>query len=295
MKDRILMKKILITGGSGLVGGTVVNHARGKWDVFTTFHQQSFSLCGVHVLSLNLAEPDEIRRIVKAISPDVIIHCAALSDLDECEKNHDLCFRVNTGATEIIAKLSLEINCRLVYISTDMVFDGKRGHYGESDKTGPINFYGKSKLEGEERIKAFCQDYVIARSALVYGRPVMKGNSFSEKILNRIQNGEKIALFEDQFRTPIWVENLSQALLELAEIQFFGTIHLGGKAKVDRYTFGLKLAELKNLSRSLIVPARMKDVQTIAPRPLDVSFDTSKAQHLLKTRLLGYREGLRHI
>ncbi|MCJ7813419.1 SDR family oxidoreductase [bacterium] len=289
------MKKILITGGSGLVGGTAVNHARGKWDVYTTTHQHPFSLPGVHVLSLNLTEPDEIRRIIKAISPDVVIHCAALSDLDDCEKKPDLCFRINARATEIIAKLCSEISCRLIYISTDMVFDGRRGRYCESDKTRPINLYGKAKLEGEESVKAFCQNHVIARSALDYGRPVMKGNSFSEKILNRIQNGETVTLFKDQFRTPIWVENLSRALLELAELTFIGTIHLGGRDRVDRYTFGLKLAELKNLSKTLIVPARMKDVQTGAPRPLDVSFDTSKAQHLLKTELLGYREGLRHI
>ncbi len=286
------MKKLLITGGSGLVGGHLIQLAGGKWAVSATFCQHPFLSSGVNRVSLDLTEPDNIRRVVEAVSPDVIIHCGALSDLDVCEKEPALCFRINAEATGILAELSSIMGCRLIYTSTDMVFDGQKGLYSESDGVHPINIYGRAKQDGEERIKDSCQHHVIARVALVYGSPVIRGNSFSEKILTRIQNGKTTALFQNQFRSPIWVTNLAQALLELAELPFTGTLHLGGKDRVDRYTFGLKLAELKHIPTSLIVPSRMQDVETTAPRPLDVSFNISKAQHLLKTRLLGYREGL---
>ncbi|MBN2029564.1 SDR family oxidoreductase [bacterium] len=289
------MKKILITGGSGLVGGHLVQLARAKWDVFATFYRHPFSFSGVHAVSMDLTRPDDVHRVVEKITPDVIIHCGALSDLDLCEKEPELCYRINAEATGILAELSSDMDCRLIYTSTDMVFDGQKGFYSESDKTRPINLYGKAKQDGEERIKDSCPQYVIARVALVYGRPVIRGNSFSEKILNRIQNGKTVFLFEDQYRSPILVANLAQALLELVELPFVGTLHLGGKDRVDRYTFGLKLAELKQIPTSLIVPSRMQDVETAAPRPLDVSFDISKTQHLLKTKLLGYHEGLYQI
>ncbi len=286
------MKKLLITGGSGLIGGHLIQLARGDWTVSASFYQHPFSCSDVRAVSMDLSRPDDIRRVVEIVAPDVIIHCAAMSDLDLCEKEPELCYRINAEATGILAELSSEMGCRLIYTSSDMVFDGQKGFYSESDKVRPINIYGRAKRDGEERIKDSCPDHVIVRVALVYGPPVIRGNSFSEKILARIQNGKTVVLFEDQFRSPIYVVNLAHVLLELAELPFTGTLHLGGKDRVDRYTFGLTLAELKQISISLIVASRMQDVETTAPRPLDVSFDISKAQNLLKTALLGYREGL---
>jgi len=244
-------------------------------------------------LVLDLENGDEIRDVVRRIRPDVIIHCAAWSDLDGCEKDRDRAFRINAEATGVIAETGSVLGCRLIYTSTDMVFDGEKGDYDESDPTGPINVYGESKLAGEERIEKFCSDYVVARVALIYGSPVTGCNSFSERILDRVRQGKVMPLFTDQYRTPILVQNLAKALLELAGTVFSGTIHLGGRERVDRYAFGLRLAELRGFPAKVLRPVSMSEIQTVASRPRDVSLDTSKAKRLLKTELLGYREGLK--
>ncbi len=287
------MKRLLITGGSGFVGGHLLSQGRGGWEVFSTFRSHPFSLPGVKGLVLDLENGDEIRKLLKNVWPDVIIHCAAWSDLDGCEKDRDRAFRINAEATGIIAETGSDLGCRLIYTSSDMVFDGEKGDYNESDPTGPINVYGESKLAGEERIKQFCSDYVVARVALIYGSPVTGCNSFSERILDRVRQGKVMPLFTDQYRTPILVQNLAQALLELAGTTFSGTIHLGGRERVDRYAFGLRLAELKGFPKKTLRPVSVSEIQTVASRPRDVSLDTSKAKRLLKTELLGYREGLK--
>ena len=287
------MKQLLITGGSGFLGGHLLAQAGDDWNVYTTYKSRPLSFDGATPASLDLAKEKEIQDLVEKVQPDVIIHTAAWSDLGGCERDHERAFHINTTATAILAELSSRLGCRLIYVSSDMVFDGEKGDYSESDDTRPINVYGKTKLAGEKFIKSVCSDYVIARSALIYGRPMTGSNSFSEKILVRVRSGEKMNLFTDQFRTPVLVQDLARALLELGDMTFTGTIHLGGQTKVDRYTFGLRLAELKDLPGNQLVPISMLDVTFDAPRPRDVSFDTSKAKKLLKTALSGYMEGLK--
>ena len=228
------MKRLFITGGSGFVGGHLLSQAQHEWDVFTTFHSRPLSFPGVAYLKLDLAMEKQIQNIVEKVQPDVIIHAAAWSDLDGCEKDPERAFHINATATEILGELSSRMSCRMIYISTDMVFNGEKGDYIESDETRPISVYGKTKLAGEKFVKSVCSNYVVARSALIYGSPVTGSNSFSERILARVQKGEKISLFTDQFRTPVLVQNLAQALLELAGHTFVGTLHLGGATKVNR-------------------------------------------------------------
>lgn len=287
------MKRILITGGSGFVGGHLLTMSRNEWEVFTIYHNRPVSISGVFSVAFNFENKNEIQPLVKKINPDVVIHCAVWGDVDECEKDRKRAFLINAEATGILAETCSEIESRFIYTSSDMVFDGKKGDYIESDPPCPLNIYGKSKFIGEERVKKACSNYVVARVALIYGRPVLGNNSFSEKILERIRQGKTMPLFIDQYRTPILVQNLAQVLLELAGLDFRGTIHLGGAKKVDRYTFGLRLAELKGLSQKMLRPVNMSEIPTTAPRPRDVSLDTSKAKSLLKTPLLGYWDGLK--
>ncbi|MFH1941534.1 MAG: SDR family oxidoreductase [bacterium] len=285
-------RRILITGGSGFVGGHLLSEAKKIWDVFTTYRTESFSFPGVQAYRLDLEDGNRIRKCVREIRPDTILHTAAWSDLDACEKDADRTFRINAEATGILAEMCEELGCRFLYTSSDMAFDGKKGDYVESDTVCPINVYGESKVAGEAFVRKVCSDHVIARLALVYGRPVTGSNSFSEWILGRVRRRERVPLFTDQHRTPVLVQNVAEALLELAGSEFVGTIHLGGAEKVDRYTFGLRLAEIRGFSEELLSPVLMSEVPTVAARPRDVSFNSSKAKKLLKTNLLGYRTGL---
>ena len=287
------MKRLLITGGSGFVGGHVMSQARSKWDVFATYHDHPFSLTGAMPVPLNLGEEKQIETVIEKIQPEAIIHTAVMGDIDKCETDPEKTFHINATATEIIAELCATLECRLIYVSTDMVFDGERSDYSETDETCPINVYGKTKLAGEKFVRSVCADYVIARSALIYGPPITGSSSFSERMKHVLEGGGVMKLFTDQYRTPILVQNLAQALLELVDTSFNGTIHLGGANRIDRYSFGKRLVALKHFPEDQIKPVLMADVQMNAPRPRDVSLNTTKAKNVLNTKLLGYYEGLK--
>lgn len=274
------------------MGGNLLKLTGPQFEVFTTYRTNSISIPGVQSVSLDVENEHDIRRVVNNIHPDIIIHCAARPDMDWCEKNERMAIRINAEATRVMAEICSGLGCRLIYASTDMVFDGEKGNYSECDDPNPINVYGRTKLEGENSVRALCTNYCIVRIALVYGTPVTGSNSFSQRIMERIVQGKVMPLFTDQYRTPILVIDLAKAILELAEHPFTGTLHLGGIERVDRYTFGLYMAKLKGLPVDLLMPVLMAEVPTTAPRPRDASLNTDRAKSLLKTELRGYRQGL---
>ena len=286
------MKKLIITGGSGLVGGHVAFKARAEWEVYATFQSNPFTISSVQSVLLRLEDKKSISEIIHRIQPDAVIHCAAWSDLEQCEQNRESAFQINTESTVALAEACVESGIRLIFTSSDMVFDGEQGNYVESDLPRPINIYGETKLLAEDKIRTICSNYVIVRVALVYGKPITRGNSFSEKILNCFREGKSVPLFTDQFRTPVWVQTLAEALLELVDHDYTGNIHIGGSERVDRYTFGLILAGIARHPSKLCQPIRMSDLPTTAPRPKDTSLNISLAKKILKTHFIDYREGL---
>jgi len=274
------------------VGGHVLELARNDWDVFATYRSQPCSHPRVIFLHFNLASEQSILSVMEQVKPNSVIHCAAWPNIDICESQPDRAFQINAESSEVLAKICHQIQCRLIFTSTDMVFDGEEGAYTENDKTNPINIYGRSKLAAEEKIQTHCPDSVIARVALVYGKPKMHGSSFSSKILDAAEQGKTMHLFTDQIRTPVLVDDLAQALLELADHNFRGVIHLGGATQVNRFQFGIRLAELKKISNEFMQPSTMDVVRPRAPRPRDVSLDITLAKKTLQTPLSGYDEGL---
>ena len=286
------MKRLLVTGASGLVGGHVAHRALDRFHVSATCHRHALSLEGVQCLCMDLDDERSLTHTVELAQPDVIIHAAACASPDACEADAAMALHRNATATEVLAEATASLGARFILVSTDMVFDGAKGGYAETDAPHPANVYGRSKLLGERFAQAVTPSCVVARTALVYGPPLTGGDSFSQQIRRRLAAGETQPLFTDQFRTPIHVADLAEALLELAENDFSGVIHLGGPDRVDRYAFGRVLAELHGLPQSLLKSTSVSTVQGGAPRPVDVSLDTSLARSLLKTPLRGIHQGL---
>ena len=243
--------KILITGGSGFVGGHLVEAASENFEVHSTFLHSPVGKSNVVWHQIDLVDTKATSALVKAIRPSVIIHAAAQSNLDFAEISREAAFGINVQATEALAGSCEAVNSRFIYISSDMVFDGSKGNYSESDPVNPINYYGETKVLAEERAQQNCSNCLIARSALVYGRPLNKSSSFSEWIYNRLRNHQNVPLFYDQYRSPIWVDELAQALIECASNQFRGIIHLGGSDSINRLEFGIIFANL-TISKILI-------------------------------------------
>ena len=265
-----------------------------QFEVFSTWQSSLVDLPGVHMIQLDLTDPTEIRDVVRQVRPDVIIHCAAQSNLDAAHRDPDLAFQINVRSTEILAQEAEALGSRVIFTSSDMVFDGKRGGYAETDETSPVNVYGVSKAKAEVSLSGLSTNWVVARLALVYGRPRGGGGSFSEWIRKRMENDQPVPLFHDQYRTPILVNNLAELLLELAIGDFVGIIHLGGPDRIDRVSFAQKMAARHRLPTSGFLSTSMFDHIPEAERPQDVSLDIGLAQRLLKTPILGVDEGIEY-
>ena len=290
-----MMKKILITGASGFVGGHLVKQAKKNYEVHALFNNNPLEIKDCFIHKFDLSQVSQIDTFLAEIVPDVIIHTAAIANPDACEENRDYAILVNIKATEELSKWAQKNGVRFIFTSTDMVFDGTRGNYKENDSPNPISFYSQTKVSAEDFIKNNIANYVIARVALVYGIGITRNSSFFEKMIERLTKGESITLFHDQFRSPILVDNLAEALLELATNDFVGITHLGGSERISRWEFGLRASRIFGLPSQNILKGSMFDFEGAAFRPQDISFDIELAKKVLKTKLLSCDEGLEKV
>jgi dTDP-4-dehydrorhamnose reductase len=271
--------KIFITGGSGLLGSKIAEIALEKYEVYTGYCHNKPELG--EPVKFDLAKDTGLKAIQK-MKPEVIIHTAALTNVDECESNKELAHELNVKGTRRLVELAKASGTFFVYVSTDYVFPGDNGMYKEEDKPNPINYYGQMKLLGEK----YCE--CIARPCVIYGAKPASGKvNFALWIINKLMNGEEVKIVTDQYITPTLNTNLAKMLLEISERRLKGIFHTAGATRVSRYEFALRIADKFGLDKDLILPSRMEELKWIAKRPEDSSLDTSKASRYLKEEPLG--------
>ncbi len=287
------MRKCAITGGGGFVAGSVIHQAPADWELHALSGKQPLTQrLGLDWHTLDLKQPDAVKRTLAEIGPDVVIHAAAIADIDRCEREPDLARAMNVELTQAVADSCAASGARLVYHSTDNVFDGERGTYVEADRPSPINEYARTKAESEAIVAAISGS-IIARVALVMGfGPIGGGNSFLERTIPMLRAGQTIVVPPEEVRTPIDVITLGQALLELAAGSMAGTIHLAGSDALDRVTLTRRIAERFGYSPGLIQPRPRAQFTGRAPRPRDVSLSNALAKSMLKTPVLGFEASL---
>lgn len=288
-------RRILITGGSGFVGGYLVNFARSDFEVHATCHRNIFNIPSVQFHQIDLTLPGAAEIIFQKCDPEIIIHTAAISDPDFCETNRDIARAINFDFSVRLFDLAREQGRRFIFTSTDLIFDGTGRNYRESSSPNPINFYARTKVDVENYMQKFPSNAVVARLALVYGLGLTRKDTFFEKTVKKLKAGEPIILFEDQFRSPIWVNDLAEALLELARNDFTGKIHLCGDECLSRLAFGHLMCDAFGFSRELIEPKSMKEFPTKAARPEIVCLKSECAHEILKTKIHKPKEALRLI
>lgn len=264
--------KIFITGGSGLLGSKLAEIALEMgYEVYSGYssHQPEFG----EKVKFDLANAESVVKVIDEIKPNVIIHSAALTDVDKCEIEKELAYKVNVEGTKVVAEMARKVGAFMVYISTDYVFDGSRGMYREEDETNPINYYGYTKLLGEKNC------YCIARTCVIYGSKPASGKvNFALWVLKNLEDGKEVRVVTDQFVTPTLNTNLAEMVLEAAEKELKGVFHLAGATRVSRFEFALEIARTFGLDENLIKPAKMSEMKWIAKRPKDSSLDVSKAK-----------------
>jgi dTDP-4-dehydrorhamnose reductase len=283
--------KILVTGASGLLGSRLVELA------LTRGHQ----VCSAYYVhpptrgnprQLDLREEKEVRSCLTQERPEVVIHSAAITDVDLCERNPQLAMDVNGSATGSLAEACCDAGSHLIYVSTDYVFDGKRGSYNEKDEAQPINAYGQSKLLGERRVLNANADFCVVRTSVLYGWGREHRPNFATWLHDNLKASRKVSVVTDQYASPTLNTNLARMLVEVAERRIHGILHLAGCTRISRYDFAVMLAKQFDFNQDLLTPVKADATQWIARRPYDSSLSVGKAKEMLSNKPATLEEAL---
>jgi dTDP-4-dehydrorhamnose reductase len=284
----------MVTGAHGFVAGSVLSQAGADWQVHAVSRGEP--LAGGDNLQWHSCDPiapGELARLFREVRPQAVIHTAAIADIDVCQAQPDVARAVNIEYTRTLAKLCAESGARLVFCSTDTIFDGEHAPYSEDAPPGPVNFYAETKVAAEKLVSGLGAQGVIARLSLVVGLPVLgAGNSFLAKAIAALKQGRTVAFSGYEVRTPVDVITLGRALLELAAGSQRGIFHLAGLSRVSRFEMGQAIARRFGFPQDLVKDQGPVTSPGRAPRPRDVSLNTSQTRAQLKTPLRTLDEGL---
>jgi dTDP-4-dehydrorhamnose reductase len=277
----MIQKKLFITGASGFLGWHLCKAAQLDWAVYGAVNRNSIDCPGITVLQLDLTHQNSLKSLMQDLRPDAVIHAAALSRPNDCQSNPDESFAVNVRASLDLAEYCGAIEIPCVLTSTDQVFDGLNPPYAETAPVSPINRYGEHKVMAEDGMKERNPQTIVCRMPLMFGI-APHAPSFLQSFVNTLREGRSLNLFTDEIRTPVSGQTAAQGIL-LALKQGASCLHLGGPERISRYDFGKVLAKVLNCSEELLQACQQADVPMAAPRPADVSLDSSLAFKL------GYR------
>ncbi|MGB5899024.1 MAG: NAD(P)-dependent oxidoreductase [Geitlerinemataceae cyanobacterium] len=288
-----MMKKLLVTGASGFLGWNLCQLARSNWQVYGTYFSQDIFIPGVKTFQVNLKDFSQLQQHFQAVQPDAVVHAAACSQPNFCQSHPQESYAVNVTASGYMADLCADANIPCAFTSTDLVFDGSNPPYRETDPVCPINIYGEQKVAAERLMHDRYPRTAICRMPLMFGVVPPTAKTFIQAFLQTLEEGRRLSLFVDEFRTPVSGTTAARGLL-LALEKWEGILHLGGTERISRYDFGQMLAEVFNFPDAKIEACRQSDVPMMAPRSPDVSMDSSLARSLGYTTL-SLREELEQV
>jgi len=287
------MSKIVVTGCCGLLGQKLVNslrrHSVVGIDLLDSYPDRDLKF---EYRSADITDRNSLERALHERKPEWLINCAGVTNVDACEKNNALAYMVNVSGVEKLVELCSEMKIKIVQMSTDYVFDGRDGPYGEDAQPNPVGYYGLTKHYAEKLIMEGLRDYVIIRTNVLYGTGVDIRPNFLSWALNRLQGGKSLSVVTDQFNNPTLAENLAEAIAELIDLDFQGVMHFGGRDYISRFKFAESIAQVFALDANLIRPVLTEELHQVALRPLQGGVQIGLARKLLKTIPLSVNEGL---
>ena len=270
------MRPILVTGASGKLGAYVVRRlVEQDRPVVAWSGSASGEVCGVPLRPVDLSNMHETRSAFSEAGPSATIHCAALSAIGDCYRSPEKAEKINVQATALLGELAE----RIVYTSTDLVFDGRNAPYSEEDKAAPLSVYGRTKLAGEQALHGRSLAAVV-RVSLMFGPGLLGSGGFFEQQYRALQAGESLSLFHDEWRTPLALRDAADGLVEIMDSDFQGTLHLGGPQRLSRAEMGLVLARHLQAEEGLVRTVSQDSIDFPEPRPSDVSLNSQLAREL---------------
>jgi dTDP-4-dehydrorhamnose reductase len=290
--------KVLITGANGLVGQHLTKLLLDKnYQVIATSRGESrlpFQPSGNFTYhSMDVADGLETAAVMSLEKPDVVVHTAAMSQVDECELRTQQCERINVQGTSQVLTDAETFSSHFIFISTDFVFDGEQGNYVEEDETKPINWYGFTKLQAESMVETSEIPFAIVRTCLVYGN-LLQGdrNNIISWVKESLEQGKTIQVVSDQLRTPTYVEDLAKGIALIIEKKATGIYHISGKDWLTPYDIALKTANKFHLDTSRIIKVDSSTFKQPGRRPLKTGFEIEKARKELGFEPMSFDEGL---
>lgn len=248
--------KVLITGAQGQLGKDLQDrfNAVGDYKVFSFGHDE-----------LDITQPNRVQELITTIGPDIVIHAAANTDVDGCELEPDNAYRINALGSRNIAVASAKTGAKLVYISTDYVFDGKAQRpYTEFDATNPISVYGKSKLAGERYVAGLSDKYFIVRTSWLYGQ---HGHNFVKTMLRLAKEKNELAVVDDQIGSPTYTKDLARFIGNLVQTELYGIYHATNTGSCSWYKFARTIFDIAGLNHIKVRPISTSELGRPAPRP----------------------------
>jgi len=290
--------KILLTGANGFLGHYLTAQllqkkyqviATGKGESRLPFaHLQHFEYS-----TMDFTDPNQVEKVFDKYQPDFVVHAGAMSKPDDCELQQELARRINVEGTGLLLQNATKYKAAFLYVSTDFVFDGDKGMYDEKDTPNPINYYGKTKLEAEVLVQAYSYHWAIARTVLVYGKPLTGRSNILTIVKEKLKKGEEYSVVSDQLRTPTYVEDLAIGIILMIEKKATGIYHLSGADILTPYDMACAVADYLGLNPSLLKKVTAASFSQPASRPLKTGFNIDKASRELGFEPVSFETGLR--
>lgn len=276
--------RILITGGAGLLAVNWAAAIRDQFTVTLGLHTRQITMSKVSCRVVPLHSVDVIASAIRDAEIEIVIHCAAMTNVEACESAPQAANFVNVEIARNVAYACESESVKLVHISTDHIFDGIGSMNNEESKAKPLNTYAKTKLAAETAVLDVCPDAIVARTNF-FGWGLSYRKSFSDTIIEALRNHRQVELFSDAYFTPILMDKLIMATHDLLSKGVMGIFHLAGDERVSKYEFGMSIAKIFNLDAGLIKPAQLANRSDLTLRPLDMSLDNQKLCTVLGRRI----------
>lgn len=289
---------VLITGANGFLGHYLTAQLlQKKYNVIATGKGDCrLSISGnknFQYHSMDFCDPFAVHDIFDKTKPAVVVHAGAMSKPDDCEQQQWQAYLTNVEGTVTMLLNAEEHKSFFVFVSTDFVFDGLTGMYKEDDDRGPVNYYGKTKEEAEDAVQEYEYDWAIIRTVLVYGKPSSGRGNILTAVKDKLEKGEEYNVFNDQVRTPTYVEDLAAGIISIIEKKATGIYHLSGIDVLTPYEMACKTADYLRLDKSLIKEVTAEKFSQPAKRPAKTGFTIEKAKRDLGYLPISFAEGLK--
>jgi dTDP-4-dehydrorhamnose reductase len=271
------MNTVLITGSNGFVACYLIQMLLQKsYTIIATGKGPSrlpFSDPKLLYETLDFTNEEAVTAVFEKHKPNIVVHAGAISKPDECEQNRDAAFQTNVRGTEYLVQAAAKLQSYFLFISTDFVFEGASLHYKESDALAPVNYYGETKMLAEAAVQKYPFQWSIVRTILVYGKPISGRQNLLTMVANALQKNETLKIFNDQTRTPTYVEDLAYALAKMIDKKSTGIYHISGEDVITPYHIALAVAKYLQLDEQKIEAATVATFAQPAARPPITGFD----------------------